>query len=160
MKSPDKPAPSRNNGSKSAFSMINDKKPAFGRNNGNNEVDGFGGDNMEYAKKSGKSKSKKSAWSWKSSKSKGEKLKKPLKSENSPNFNATEAGLSFLTSDARAIFNRLWLAFTKALILWHFDLEFHIRIETDALGYDISGILSQLTFETSPNRLVTKTDLS
>ena len=35
--------------------------------------------------------------------------------------------------------------FTKALILQYFDPECHIRIETDASGYTIGGILSQLT---------------
>ncbi len=33
----------------------------------------------------------------------------------------------------------------EALILNHFDLERHIRIETDVSGYAIGGILSQLT---------------
>ena len=46
----DKPAASRNNGSKSAFCRIDDRGLAFGRNEVNNEVDGFGG--MEHAKKS------------------------------------------------------------------------------------------------------------
>ena len=36
-------------------------------------------------------------------------------------------------------------AFTKAPILRHFDPECHIRIETDASGYAIGGVLSQLT---------------
>ncbi len=36
-------------------------------------------------------------------------------------------------------------AFVEALILNHFDPERHIRIETDASGYAIGGILSQLT---------------
>ena len=36
-------------------------------------------------------------------------------------------------------------AFTKALILRHFDPECHIRIETDASGYTIGRVLSQLT---------------
>ena len=36
-------------------------------------------------------------------------------------------------------------AFTKAPILQHFDPECHIRIETDASGYAIGGVLSQLT---------------
>ena len=56
--------------------------------------------------KSGNSKGKKSA-----------KSKKLLKSGNSPNFNAIEAGPSFLTPKARAAFNRLRLAFIEALIL-------------------------------------------
>ena len=51
----------------------------------------------------------------------------------------------FLTSDAREAFNRLRQAFTKAPILQHFDPECHIRIETNASGYAIRGVLSQLT---------------
>ncbi len=36
-------------------------------------------------------------------------------------------------------------AFTKTPILRHFDLECHIRIETDVSGYVIGGVLSQIT---------------
>ena len=36
-------------------------------------------------------------------------------------------------------------AFVKAPILHHFDPERHIRVETDASGYAIGGVLSQLT---------------
>ncbi len=36
-------------------------------------------------------------------------------------------------------------AFLEAPILNHFDPERHIRIETDASGYTIGGVLSQLT---------------
>ena len=43
--------------------------------------------------------------------------KKLLKSGNSPNFNAKDNKPSFLTPKARAVFNRLRLAFTKAPIL-------------------------------------------
>ena len=38
--------------------------------------------------------------------------------------------------------------FTKALILRHFDPESHIRVKTDASGYAIGGVLSQMTSET------------
>ncbi len=38
-------------------------------------------------------------------------------------------------------------AFVEAPILNHFDLERHIRIEIDALGYAIGKILSQLTLD-------------
>ena len=55
-----------------------------------------------------------------------EKLKKPSKSRNSHNFDATETGLSFLNPDAKTVFNHLWLAFTKAPILLYFDPECHI----------------------------------
>ena len=70
------------------------------------------------------------------------KSKKQSKSGNSPKFDATKAGPSFLTPKARATFNRLRLAFIKAPILWHFESEYHIWIKTDALSYAISGVLS------------------
>ena len=99
--------------------------------------------------------SKKSAKSQKlskSGKSKGEKSKKPSKSRNSPNFDTKDSRLSFQTPKARS-------AFTKAPILWYFDPECHIWIETDASGYAISGMLSQLASETSSNGVVTKANL-
>ena len=52
--------------------------------------------------------------------------KKLSKSENLPNFNAKKNGPSFLTPNARTTFNYLRLAFIKAPILWHLDLECHI----------------------------------
>ena len=85
--------------------------------------------------------------------------KNSSKSGNSPNFGATETGPSFLTPEARSAFNRLRLAFTKAPILQHFDPECHIRIETDASGYAIGGVLSQLASGTSLDGVVTKADL-
>ena len=78
------------------------------------DADGVGSNNVEFARKSRKSKGQKLA---KSQKSKGEKLKKSPKSRNLPNFNATEAEPSFLTSDAKTAFNYLRLTFTKAPIL-------------------------------------------
>ena len=155
-------APSRNDDSRSASSRNNDSKPAFERNDFNGEVNRFGGDGVEHTKKSGKSKGQKLAKSQKlskSAKSKGEKSKKPPKSGNSPNFDAKDTGPNFLTPEARSAFNRLRLAFTEAPILWHFDQECHIWIETDASGYTIGGVLSQLAFGTSPDGVVTKTDL-
>ena len=144
-RSPDEPASSRNDGS----------RPASGRNDGNGEVDEFGGGGVKHAKKSRKSKVQKTSKSRKLAKS----GKNSSKSGNSPNFSATEAGPSFLTPEARSAFNRLRLAFTEAPILRHFDPECHIRIETDALGYAIGGVLSQLASGTSPDRVVTKTYL-
>ena len=150
--SSNEPAPSKNDGSKSASSKNDDSKLAFGRNNGDSEVDGVGvgGNGVEYTKKS-----EKTSKSRKSSKS-GKRLSK---SGNSTNSNTTEDGPKFLTSDARTAFNCLRLAFTEAPILWHFDPECHIRIETDASGYAIGGVLSQLTSGTNPDRVVTKADL-
>ena len=150
--SPDELASCKNNGSKSASSINNNSRPASGRNDGDNKVNGVGvGRNgVKHAKKSEKtSKSRKLS---KSGKSKGEKTsksqnsaksgKKSSKSGNSTNFDATEDGPKFLTPDARTAFNHLRLAFTEALILRHFDLECHIRIETDVSGYAIGDILS------------------
>ena len=51
LKTTSKPAFSRNNGSRSAFSKNNDSRPVSRRNDGNGEVDGFGDDGVEYAKK-------------------------------------------------------------------------------------------------------------
>ena len=155
LKTTNKPAPNRNNGSRSASSRNNDSRPASGRNDGDGEVDGFGGDGVEHAKKSGKSKGQKTSKSQKSAKS----GKNSSKSGNSPNFGATESGPSFLTSKARSAFNHLRLAFTEAPILWHFDPECHNRIETDASGHAIDGVLSELTSGTSPDGVVTKTNL-
>ena len=55
---------------------------------------------------------------------------------------------SFLTPNARQAIIQLRQAFTEALILQHFNSERHIRIETDASGYAIGGVLSQITSET------------
>ena len=54
-------------------------------------------------------------------------------------------GSDFLIPGAKLAFTKLRLAFLKVLILHNFDLERHIRIETDVSGYAISGIPSQLT---------------
>ena len=154
LKTTNKPAPSRNDGCRLASNRNDDSRPASGRNEGNGEVDGFGG-GVKHARKSGKSKGQKTSKSQKLAKS----GKNSSKCKNSPNFDATEAGPSFLTPKARSAFNRLRLAFTKAPILRHFDPECHIRIETDASGYAIGGVLSKLAFGTSPDRIVTKADL-
>ena len=85
--------------------------------------------------------------------------KKLSKNENSTNFDAIEDGPKFLTPNTRTAFHCLRLTFTEALIFWHFDPKCHIQIETDALDYAIGGVLSQLTFGTNPDGVVTKTDL-
>ena len=87
------------------------------------------------------------------------KSKKPSKSRNSPNFDTKNSEPSFLTPKARATFNHLRLTFTKALILWHFDLKCYIWIKTDASGNAIGGVLSQLASGTRPDRVITKTDV-
>ena len=56
---------------------------------------------------------------------------------------------NFLTSNAKEAFNYLRLAFIKALILRHFNLESHIRIEIDKSGYAIGGVLIQLNLDSN-----------
>ena len=85
--------------------------------------------------------------------------KKSSKSGNLPNFDAKNNRPSFLTSKAKTAFNYLWLTFTKAPILQHFDPESYIWIKTDALGYVIGGMLSQLASGIRLDRVVTKIDL-
>ena len=76
-------------------------------------------------------------------------LSKSKKSKNAKSGKQTRIGATrkptFLTLGAREAFNQLKQVFTKAPTLWHFDLECHIRIEIDASGYAIGGVLSQLT---------------
>ena len=73
---------------------------------------------------------------------KGRKTSKSKKSSKSKTV-----GSDFLTLGAKLAFTELRQAFLKAPILHHFDPERHIRIETDASGYAIGGVLSQLTLE-------------
>ena len=65
----------------------------------------------------------------------------PLISKNS------NGAIAYLTTGAKQAFTQLRQAFTKALILQHFDLKCHIRIKTDASGYAIGGVLSQLILD-------------
>ncbi len=70
-----------------------------------------------------------------------------IKSAKSKKANFTKAnfGMDFLTPRAKKAFIYQRKVFTEALILRHFDPKRHIWIEIDALGYAISGILSQMT---------------
>ena len=85
---------------------------------------------------------------------------KSSKSRNPSNSRATEEP-KFLTSEARKAFNHLKQAFIEAPILRDFDPERHIRIETDASGYAIGGVLSQLTSDqlTSSDSNSSKSDI-
>ena len=65
----------------------------------------------------------------------------PLTSKNS------NGATGYLTPDTKQAFTQLRQAFTKALILRHFDSEWHIRIETDVSGYAISRVPSQLILD-------------
>ncbi len=77
----------------------------------------------------------------KSAKSKKPKLTKFKKSD----LAKANSGTDFLTLGAKEAFIYLKKAFTEASILRHFHPKCHIRIETDASGYAIGGILSQMT---------------
>ena len=63
-----------------------------------------------------------------------------------PNIGATGKP-NFLIPNAKTAFNYLRLTFIEVLTLRHFDLESHIRIEIDASGYAIGGVLSQLNLD-------------
>ena len=76
-----------------------------------------------------------------------------------PNSRNREARTGFFIPEARLAFTQLRQAFVKVPILHHFDPESHIRIETDVSGYAIGGVLSQLSFGTRPDRVVTKANL-
>ena len=65
----------------------------------------------------------------------------PLSKVCLPNIRATRE-FEFLIPSIQEFFNQFRPAFIKAPVLWHFDLKYHIRIETDKLGYAISEILS------------------
>ena len=71
-----------------------------------------------------------------------------VKSQNhdiSLNSRNRKAGMGFFTPETRLTFTQLMPAFVKALIFYHFNQKNHIRIETNALSYEIDGILSQLS---------------
>lgn len=72
------------------------------------------------------------------------KSQKPKNSTILSNIGAKTKNIGFLTSKASTAFIQLKQAFTKALIVWHFDLECHIRIETDISDYAICRVLNQL----------------
>ena len=75
-----------------------------------------------------------------------EKVQKRSKSKNSSKSkNLSKSTLDFLTPGTKLAFIKLRQAFLKAPILHHFDPERHIQIETDALGYAIGRVFSQLT---------------
>ena len=80
-----------------------------------------------------------------SSKFKNNKFEKLM---HIPNIGAIRKP-SFLTSNNKKIFNHLRPIFIKALILQHFDPECHIRIETNALSYIPSKVLSQLNLDSN-----------
>ena len=68
--------------------------------------------------------------------------------------------MEFFTSEAKKAFIYLQKAFTKIFILDYFDPERHIYMETNALEYVMSGILSRITSnqldQSSPNNVTHK----
>ena len=71
--------------------------------------------------------------------------KEPTGADYPSSDHVSHAVSNYLTPDAKKAFDQLRQAFTKAPILQHFDLEQYIRVETDAFGHAIGGVLSQLT---------------
>lgn len=51
----------------------------------------------------------------------------------------------FLSTQASVVFTYLKKAFSKTLILYHFNSERHIRIQIDIFSFGIDEIFSQLT---------------
>lgn len=87
-------------------------------------------------------------------------IRKPWKTDNGEVDNSNEIGsrdmgenlskvnsskTRFLTPEANVVFTCLRKAFIKGRILDHFNRERHIQIKTDALGFAIGKIVSQLT---------------
>ena len=75
----------------------------------------------------------------------GKKVQKLSKSKNLSKSKKTVRSLDFFTLGAKLAFTKWRQAFLKAPILHYFDPKHHIRIETDASGYAIGGVPSQLT---------------
>lgn len=84
-------------------------------------------------------------------KSKSTKSKKSgLMKAKKPDFVMTNfSQIDFLILKAKKVFIYLWKAFTRALILCYLNLKYYICIETDASGYAINEILSQMTLSQS-----------
>ena len=89
------------------------------------------------------------------------KFKILVKSKNHdfPKSRTKKARTSFFTPKARLAFILLRPSFIEAPILYYFDPESHIWIETNISGYAIGGILSQLFSRTKLDKIATKADL-
>ena len=57
-----------------------------------------------------------------------------------------------LTKEVRTTFKELKVAFTTAPVLWHYNANLPVRLETDASSFAISGILSQQNNEEAPEK--------
>ena len=87
----------------------------------------------------------KTAKSKSESKSKGKNLVKFF----SVKYKVFGSRLGFLTPGARQAFTKLRQAFIKVSIFHYFDLDCHIKMETDISDYVISGVFSQLALDIS-----------
>lgn len=94
------------------------------------------------------------------SRKKSTKSTSQIKTGQLGNNNAIEES-KFITSKARKTFNYLKQAFINASILWHFNSECHIQIETNVSSYAIRGVLNQLTSNqlTSDNSISFKSNV-
>lgn len=64
----------------------------------------------------------------------------------SSNIKKMNFKIGFFIFKAKLVFTQLRKMFTKALILYHFNLQRYIQLKTEALGYTIGKALSQMTF--------------
>ena len=71
----------------------------------------------------------------------GKKGRKTSKSKNLSKSKKTVES-DFFTPGARLAFIKLRQAFVKAPIFHHFDSNCHIRVETNASGYDIGEVFN------------------
>ena len=71
--------------------------------------------------------------------------KGPTRADYPSSDHVSHAVSNYLTPAAKKAFDQLCQAFTEAPIFQHFNPEQYIRVETDASGYSIGGVLSQLT---------------
>ncbi len=85
-------------------------------------------------------------------------LAKSKKSKSKANIAKANSGTDFLISRAKKAFIHLQRAFIEAPILKYFDPEHHIWTGTDASGYAIGGVLSQMTSDQHSSGHVTHED--
>jgi hypothetical protein len=72
------------------------------------------------------------------------RITKPLNKLLEGMVNGKKPGQVKLEGAAAEAFRTLRVAFTKALVLVHYDVDAPIKVETDASNFACSGILSQL----------------
>lgn len=55
--------------------------------------------------------------------------------------------IPFITPKARLAFIKLRQAFVEVLILYYFDLDYHIWTKTNIFSYAIGGVFSELALD-------------